>query len=101
MKGDFNMKDERVILLSCYKEMNQVEDNIVEKLWTDLNNVPFTENNNAVTLLQNWKIRVKNQIIIFYKGTNIQQILNWFGKNHSKGLGYLMTMDIKEGVVTL
>ena len=61
----------------------ELTDREVEKLWEELEDVPFEEDENHRLILANdwygWK-----------KGTMRVDIWSWFAGNHSKGITYLV-----------
>lgn len=58
-------------------------DKEIKKLWNELEDVPFDENENSeLVLAQDW--------YIFPKGTDRETIWHWFDKNYSKGVYELL-----------
>ena len=77
----------------AYKELckqvdsEHITDHEVEKLWNELEDVLFIEDNNSgdscgLVLANNWNI--------WEKGTTRDEIWRWFNQNHSFGLGWLV-----------
>lgn len=59
-----------------------LNDENIEKLWRELTDIPFDENENDLVLSEDW--------FIFDKGTEREDIWHWFDDHHSKGVGWLM-----------
>lgn len=59
-------------------------DMICEKLFYDLSDVPFDEED------QTYQLVLENDWFIFSKGTDREDIWKWFDKYHSKGVYYLL-----------
>lgn len=66
------------------KRATQCEiDHDLEKLWLELGDVPFDEDEDGRLILSvNW--------FGFKKGTDREEIWHWFDERHSKGVAYLM-----------
>ena len=60
-------------------------DKNVEALWIEFQSVPVDRNGNLMTA---WKA--------YPKGTNKNEVYEWFNRHHSKGLSYLMEEVKKE-----
>ncbi len=59
------------------------KDEDLERLWDDLTDIPFDEDNDKELVLgEDW--------FIFSVGDVVFDIHRWFDKHHSKGVGYLM-----------
>lgn len=56
-------------------------DKKLEKMWEDFADIPINEND-----------EIELDFHQFKKGTNRFEIWDWFGKNHSKGLAYLLNL---------
>lgn len=71
----------------CYDSFNismekKLKDKDIEKMWYELEDITSLENNEGEYILNsNW--------FLFDKGTEINEIWEWFNNNHSKGLKYL------------
>lgn len=64
--------------------MTQYNDKQLEELWVnELSNILFDETEDGELLIsENW--------LHFRKGTEREEIWQWFHKNHSKGVHYLL-----------
>lgn len=60
----------------------QYTDDQLEKLWNDLADVPFDENDNDLVLA--------NDCLVFEAGTEREEIWRWFDWHYSKGVHALM-----------
>ena len=60
-------------------------DKNVEALWKEFQSVPVDRNGNLMTV---WKA--------YPKGTNKNEVYEWFNRHHSKGLSYLIEEVKKE-----
>ncbi len=58
-------------------------DSFVEKKWDELTDVPFDEGEDGT-------LRLASKWYLFPKGTDRDAIWNWFDKNHSKGVSWLL-----------
>lgn len=60
------------------KKYPVLNDEAVEELWLNIMDVHITEKNGKYVLKENW--------YIFSKGTDLDEIYQWFDEHHSKGL---------------
>ena len=60
-----------------------VDQETVEKMWRDLEDVPFDEDKNKELILA-------ENFYDFEKGTEREEIWYWFDENHPKGVAYLL-----------
>lgn len=62
----------------------KLTDEQIEKLWDELEDIPFDEDSNTGELLisEDWHI--------FTTGTEREEIWHWFDDNHSKGVVWLL-----------
>ena len=65
--------------------LQNIIDKNVEASWKEFQNVPVDRNGN---LKAAWKA--------YSKGTNKNNVYDWFNRHHSKGLAYLMEEVKKE-----
>ncbi|CAI3207866.1 hypothetical protein [Clostridium neonatale] len=63
--------------------MKKYTDKEIEQLWCDLEDVTTIENDDGDLVLN-------SKWFIFNKGTESEEIWEWFKNNHSKGLRYLV-----------
>lgn len=63
--------------------MKKYTDKEIEQLWCDLEDVTTIENDDGDLVLN-------SKWFIFNKGTESEEIWEWFNNNHSKGLRYLV-----------
>lgn len=61
----------------------KLKDQKYEKLWEELEDVPFIENKDKELVLD-------GKFLDFEKGTPVEEIWHFFDEKHSKGVGYLM-----------
>lgn len=60
-----------------------MSDKELEKLWDELTDIPFDEEENGnLVLAEDWNV--------FEKGTDRESIWYWFDERHSKGVGWLI-----------
>ena len=55
----------------------------LERLWDELEDVPFSENKRG-------ELRLDKNWYNFPKGTTREDIWKWFDRHHSKGVNYLL-----------
>lgn len=66
-----------------WKDGDIMSDREIEKLWEELEDVPFYEDEDGYMCLDvDWNG--------FSKGTCREEIWHWFDEHHSKGVGWLM-----------
>lgn len=72
-------------------EKSNWDDEVIEIFWDDLEDVPFSENENGELILEeDW--------LYFDAGTTREDIWHWFDKNHSKGVFWLLLeRNVKDG----
>lgn len=63
------------------KKYPVLNDEAVEELWLNIMDVHITEKYGKYVLNENW--------YIFSKGTDLDEIYQWFDEHHSKGIYYL------------
>ncbi len=63
--------------------MNKYTDKEIEKIWEDLEDVLFLEDDDK-------SLYLANDWFIFSAGTYRESIWEWFNQNHSKGLQALL-----------
>ena len=74
----------RTFMLNMDEEFYQmVTDAQAEKLWAKLTDIPFDEDPEGRMLLP-------DDFALWEKGTEREDIWEWFDRNHSKGIGWIM-----------
>lgn len=70
--------------VSCGDFTAKIEytDSILENMWEELTDIPFSEIDGELFLEENW--------LHFKKGTEREDIWKWFDSHHSKGVYYLL-----------
>lgn len=64
-------------------KFQELLDNAIERLWDELEDIPFSEDKHGV-------LRLDVKWHEFPKGTSREDVWKWFDIHHSKGVNYLL-----------